>query len=55
MIEQYGEDDISYYLVVMKDKDRDAIDEILLKYDADGFSCRGPVDAVLDDLKEVYQ
>lgn len=54
MVERHGDDDVSYYYVDMKDEDRDAIDSILAKYETDGFSCRGPVDIVLDDLKELY-
>lgn len=54
MVERYGADDISYYWVEMQEEDRDAIDAILEKYSSDGFSCRGPADIVLDDLKEMY-
>ena len=53
MVERYGVNDVSYYWVLMEDADRDAIDEILLKYATKGFSCRGAVDAIMDEMKEL--
>ena len=53
MINEHGKNDISYYAVMMKDADYEAIEQILEKYVNAGYSCRGTADEVFADMKDV--
>ena len=55
MVNKHGENDLSYYAVMLKDADYEAIERILDKYVNDGYSCRGTIDEVLTDMKVMYE
>ena len=50
-----GAGGVSYYAVMLKDADYEAIEQILEKYVNDGYSCRGTIDEVIADMKEMYE
>ena len=52
-IHKYGDDSVSYFVTELSDEDADAVDAILEKYSATGFSCRGGMTVVFEDLKRV--
>lgn len=53
MIEKYRSDDISYWIVDLEEEDKAAIDQILEKYSNSGYSSRGKVKPILDELEEI--
>ena len=42
-VHEYGDDDYSVWFVELDDEDARAIDEVLARYEADGWSVRGDI------------
>ena len=55
IVDDYSDGSISFWYSELEDADRDQIDEILTKYSTSGYSCRGPIVAVLEDLKDFFK
>lgn len=53
MIKKYRSGDISYWIVDLKEEDRASINQILEKYLNSGYSSRGQVKPILDELEEI--
>ena len=53
-IYRYEDESISYWVTELDDTDADAIGAILERYSSTGFSCRGGMTVVLEDLKKTF-